>query len=77
VCSGGKLMLTVSASGTPEPASTYCLELHIRPRQPGQAWAAFLEGTAPKGRPIERREFGSLMDLMRFLEALVTEGGLR
>ncbi|WP_420594304.1 hypothetical protein [Deinococcus sp.] len=58
-------------------APTYCLELHVRPPYQGHAWDAWLEGTTPEGRSVKRREFASLMDLMRFLEALVTAQGLR
>lgn len=58
-------------------AATYRLELCLHPARPGHAWAASLEGTSPGGHPLQRREFGSLIDLMRFLEALVTEHGLR
>jgi hypothetical protein len=60
-----------------EPASTYHLELRVRPAKGGRAWDASLEGTTPEGHTLERREFESLMDLMRFLEALVNARGLR
>jgi hypothetical protein len=61
----------------PEPAPTYHLELRVRPAQDGRAWDASLQGTTPEGHTLERRDFESLMDLMRFLEALVTVRGLR
>lgn len=78
----GEPMLPVPASCDPdaaeaEPAPAYCLDLRVRPPHGAHAWDASLVGLTPEGRPIERREFGSLMDLMRFLEALVTERGLR
>lgn len=66
-----------SQHDAPAPAPTYCLELRVRPARTGHAWDASLQGTTPEGRAIERREFASLMDLMRFLEALVTASGLR
>ncbi|MEF2279148.1 hypothetical protein V3W47_12635 [Deinococcus sp. YIM 134068] len=66
-----------SESGGPEVVPTYRLEVRLRPAHPGHAWAASVEGTSPQGHPLERREFGSLMDLMRFLEALATTRGLR
>lgn len=49
----------------------------MRPAKGGRAWDASLEGTTPEGHTLERREFESLMDLMRFLEALVNARGLR
>jgi hypothetical protein len=61
----------------PEPAPSYQLELRVRLTKGSRAWDASLEGTTPEGRPLERREFESLMDLMRFLEALVLGRGLR
>jgi hypothetical protein len=60
-----------------EPAPTYHLELRVRAAREGRAWDASLEGTTPEGRTLERRDFESLMDLMRFLEALVNARGLR
>ncbi|BDP43805.1 hypothetical protein DAETH_37740 (plasmid) [Deinococcus aetherius] len=66
-----------SQPGESESAPAYHLEVHVRPARGSHAWDASLQGTTPEGRPIDRREFASLMDLMRFLEALVTERGLR
>lgn len=60
-----------------EAAPIYRLELCVRPARGGHAWDATLQGMTPEGRAVERREFASLMDLMRFLEALVTASGLR
>jgi hypothetical protein len=64
-------------SDDPELAPTFHLELRVRPAKGDRAWDASLEGTTPEGRTLERRDFESLIDLMRFLEALVTTRGLR
>ncbi len=64
-------------SDDPEPAPTYHLELRVRPAKGDRAWDASLEGTTPEGRTLERRDFESLIDLMRFLEALIHARGLR
>ena len=77
-------MLPDSAADQPgadDPKPTlpywYCFDVCVRPPRGLQPWEGSLEGTTPGGRAIERRKFGSLMDLMRFLEALVNERGLR
>ena len=70
-------MLPRPVSDDPDLAPAYCLDLRVRPRHGAHPWDASLEGLTPEGRAIERREFGSLMDLMRFLEALVSGRGLR
>lgn len=67
--------MPASGSDAPEPA--YRPDLRVRPPHGAHSWEVTVEGTTPEGCPIDRREFGSLMDLMRFLEALVTERGLR
>jgi hypothetical protein len=62
-----------SAGGRP----VYRLRLCIEPARAARPWHATLDGQAPDGHPLERREFGSLMDLMRFIEAVTRPGGLR
>ena len=64
----------------PDDASavhSYCLELHVRPARLGRQWSASLQGITPTGARVERRDFESLIDLMRFLEAMVAARGLR
>lgn len=66
-----------SQDGAPEARPAYRLELCIEPGGPARAWRATLAGRAPDGHPLERREFGSLIDLMRFVEAFTHPGHLR
>lgn len=70
-------MLPSPAPDDPDPAPAYRLQLRVQPPHGARPWNASLDGLSPEGRAIERRDFSSLMDLMRFLEALAPGRGLR